>query len=77
MLDKPRVRPNLAPPSCALALVVALGGGAALTGCADIHPASDDADTGMMESPTDEADQDRQAEENAEEGRDQGGERRQ
>jgi hypothetical protein len=61
----------------ALAVVTALGLAAALIGCADIHPEPDDPGTGMLESPTDEADQFRRTEENAEENRDQGGERRQ
>jgi hypothetical protein len=72
MLDR-----NLAPLARTLALVMALGLGAALGGCADIHPAPDDPGTGMLESPTDEADQLRRSEERAEEGRDQEGERRQ
>jgi hypothetical protein len=63
------------PPSRPLALLMALGLGAGLTGCADIHPAPDDPGTGMLESPTDEADQFRRAEERADEGRE-GGERR-
>jgi hypothetical protein len=66
---------NLAP--LALALFAALGLGAALIGCADIHPAPNDPGTGMLESPTDEADQFRRAEERAEDDRDQGEERRQ
>jgi hypothetical protein len=56
---------------------MALGLGAALGGCADIHPAPDDPGTGMLESPTDEADQLRRSEERAEEDRDQEGEHRQ
>jgi hypothetical protein len=46
MLDR-----NLAPRARALALVTALGLGAALTGCADIHPAPDDSDLGMSDAP--------------------------
>ena len=46
MLDR-----NLAPLARTLALATALGLGAALTGCADIHPASDDSDLGMEDSP--------------------------
>jgi hypothetical protein len=65
------------PLSRALALLAALGVGAALTGCADIHPAPNDPGTGMLESPTDEADQFRRAEERAEESPEGGGERRQ
>ena len=72
MLDR-----NLAPLARTLALVMALGAGAALAGCADIHPAPDDPGTGMLESPTDEADQLRRSEERAEEDRDQEGEHRQ
>jgi hypothetical protein len=67
---------NLAPLGRASALAFALGLGAALIGCADIHPAPDDPGTGMLESPTDEADQFRRAEERADENREQGGERR-
>jgi hypothetical protein len=40
---------NLAPLARRLALFAALGLGAALTACADIHPAPDDSDTGMMD----------------------------
>jgi len=39
----------------ALALVVALGLGGTLAGCADIHPEGNDPDEGMMDAPTDEA----------------------
>ena len=49
MLDKPGDGPNLAPFSRALALVAALGLSAVLAGCADIHPAPDDSETGMMD----------------------------
>jgi hypothetical protein len=49
MLDKRDVGPDLAPFPRALALVVALGLSAVLAGCADIHPAPDDSDTGMMD----------------------------
>ena len=48
----------------------------ALTGCADIHPAPDDPVDGMLEAPTDEADQFRRAEERSEEDHEEGGERR-
>jgi hypothetical protein len=72
MLDR-----NPAPLARTLALFAALGLGAALIGCADIHPAPDDPGTGMLESPTDEADQERRAEERAQEDHEQGGERRQ
>jgi len=41
--------------SRALALVVALGLGGTLAGCADIHPEGNDPDEGMMDAPTDEA----------------------
>jgi hypothetical protein len=68
---------NPAPLARTLALFAALGLGAALIGCADIHPAPDDPGTGMLESPTDEADQERRAEERAQEDHEQGGERRQ
>jgi hypothetical protein len=51
MLDKGRMGRGVAPLSLTLALAVALGAGAALTGCADIHPASDDEDLGMEDSP--------------------------
>jgi hypothetical protein len=49
MLGKPGDSPNLAPFSRALALVAALGLSAVLAGCADIHPAPDDSETGMMD----------------------------
>jgi hypothetical protein len=51
MLDKHRMGrdPTLLPRT--LALVLALGLGAATGGCADIHPAPDDSDLGMEESP--------------------------
>jgi hypothetical protein len=39
-----------APLARTLALAVALGLGAALAGCADIHPAPDDEDLGMEDS---------------------------
>jgi hypothetical protein len=67
---------NLAPLARALALLTALGLGAALPGCADIHPAPDDPGSGMLESPTDEADQERRAEENAQEDHEREGGRR-
>lgn len=38
-----------------LALIVALGLGGTLAGCADIHPEPNDPDGGMIDSPTDEA----------------------
>ena len=60
-----------------LALAAALGLGGTLAGCADIHPAPDDPGTGMLESPTDEADQFRRTEERAEEDREEGEGRRQ
>jgi hypothetical protein len=75
MLRQPRDGFNLAPLSHTLALVVTLALGAALTGCADIHPAPNDPGTGMLEAPTDEADQFRRAEERGEEAREEGGER--
>jgi hypothetical protein len=56
------------------ALFAALGLAAAATGCADIHPAPNDPGTGMLESPTDEADQLRRAEERGEGEHEQGGE---
>ena len=68
---------DCAPGSHTLALLMALGLGAGLLGCADIHPAPDDSDSGMLESPTDEADQFRRAEERTDEEREGGGERRQ
>jgi hypothetical protein len=46
-----------------LAVVVALGLGGTLAGCADIHPEGNDPEEGMMDSPTDEADHLRQTEE--------------
>jgi hypothetical protein len=49
MLGKRGIDPNLAPFSRALALVVAVGLSAVLAGCADIHPARDDSDTGMVD----------------------------
>jgi hypothetical protein len=51
MPDKCRIGRDLASLSRTLALAVALGLGAALTGCADIHPAPDDTDLGMEDSP--------------------------
>jgi len=60
----------------ALALLAPLVLGAALMGCADIHPAPDDPDEGMLEAPTDEADQFRRAEERSEEDHEEGGGRR-
>jgi hypothetical protein len=77
MLDKRSVRLDLTSFSRALSLAVALGVSAALTGCADIHPAPDDQDEGMLESPTDEADQFRRAEERDQGERDPGEGRRQ
>ena len=68
---------NLARLARALPLFATLSMAAALIGCANIHPAPDDPGTGMLESPTDEADQLRRSEERAEEDRDQEGERRQ
>jgi hypothetical protein len=65
---------QLAPLSSTLALLASLATGAALTGCADIHPAPDDPGDGMLDAPTDEADQFRRAEERSEEERE-GGER--
>jgi hypothetical protein len=41
---------NFVPLARTLALAVALGLGAALAGCADIHPAPDDEDLGMEDS---------------------------
>ena len=51
MLDKRSIGSNTTPLRCALALVMGLGLSAALPGCADIHPAPDDEDTGMMGAP--------------------------
>jgi hypothetical protein len=48
MLDKRHVGPDLAPFARALAVAAALSLSTALAGCADIHPASDDSDTGVM-----------------------------
>lgn len=67
------MRRQIAPLSYALVVTFALG---ALTGCADIHPAPDDPVDGMLEAPTDEADQFRRAEERSEEDHEEGGERR-
>jgi hypothetical protein len=67
---------DLAPLARALALLAALGLASSLTACADIHPAPDDPGTGMLEAPTDEADQFRRAEERAQEDHEEGGERR-
>jgi hypothetical protein len=39
-----------------LAVVVALGLGGTLAGCADIQPEGNDPEEGMMDAPTDEAD---------------------
>jgi hypothetical protein len=50
MLDK-RTGGDLAACSRALLLATALGLGVAVAGCADIHPASDDTDLGMEDSP--------------------------
>lgn len=49
-------------------LMVALGLAGALAGCADIHPEGNDVEGGMIDSPTQEADQFRQHEERANEG---------
>ena len=68
---------NLAPLARTLPLFAALSMAAALIGCADIHPAPDDPGTGMLEAPTDEADQGRRAEERAQEDHEGEGERRQ
>ena len=51
MLEKRSVGHDLARFSRTLALVLALGVGGALTSCADIHPAPDDEDLGMEDSP--------------------------
>jgi hypothetical protein len=53
MLDKRRMgRRDLIQLPHTLALVLALGVGAATGGCADIHPApDDDSDVGMEDSP--------------------------
>ena len=51
MLDKRMVRRDLIQLPHTLALVLALGLAAATGGCADIHPASDDSDVGMENSP--------------------------
>jgi hypothetical protein len=52
MLDKGRMgRRDLIQLPHTLALVLALGLGAATGGCADIHPAPDDSDVGMEDSP--------------------------
>ena len=66
---------QIAPLSYALVVAFALG---AMTGCADIHPAPNDPGDGMLEAPTDEADQFRRAEERATEDREdrEGGGRR-
>jgi hypothetical protein len=45
-----------------LAVVVALGLGGTLAGCADIHPEGNDSEEGMMGSPTDEVDHLRETE---------------
>ncbi len=64
---------QLTPLSYALALLWPL---AVLPGCADIHPAPDDPGDGMLEAPTDEADQFRRAEERSEEDHEEGSGRR-
>ena len=51
MLDKDRMGRNLTLLPHTLALVLALGLGAATGGCADIHPAPGDSDLGMEDSP--------------------------
>ena len=51
MIDKRSIGSNTTPLRYALALVMALGLSAALPGCADIHPAPDDSDLGMEDSP--------------------------
>jgi hypothetical protein len=51
MLDKRRMGRDLALLPRTLALALALGLGAAMAGCADIHPAPDDSDLGMEDSP--------------------------
>lgn len=53
----------------AAVLVVALGLGGTMAGCADIHPAGDDSGGGMLDAPDDEAVHDREiSEEEAEHG---------
>ena len=64
-----------APLRSVLAMAALLGLGGALVGCADIHPAPDDEESGMLELPTDEADQSRHAEEEAQEDHEEGGHR--
>jgi len=59
-----------------LALVAALALSPVVAACADIHSAPDEPVEGMLEAPTDEADQFRRAEERAAEDREEGGERR-
>ena len=51
MLDKHRMGRDLIQLPHTLALVLALGLTAATGGCADIHPAPDDSDLGMENSP--------------------------
>jgi hypothetical protein len=51
MLDKRRMGRDLALLPRTLALALALGLAAGTGGCADIHPAPDDSDLGMEESP--------------------------
>lgn len=46
---------NFGPLSRIVALIVALGLGATLAACADIHPEPDDPGGGIIDSPTDEA----------------------
>lgn len=53
----------------AAVLVVALGLGGTMTGCADIHPAGDDPGGGLLDAPDDEAVHDREiSDEEAEHG---------
>lgn len=63
---------KLGPVSRATALIVALGLGPVLAGCADIHPEPNDPGGGILDSPTDEAERFREeSEREAEHGREQ------
>jgi hypothetical protein len=71
MVD-PVTRRTFVRASGTLAVVMALGLGGILAGCADIHPEGDDPEEGMMGSPTDEVDHLRETEEREDEGGEEG-----
>ena len=66
MLDNRSIGSKTTLLRCALALVMGLGLSAALPGCADVHPAPDDSDPGMMDAPNEGAVHEREREAEAE-----------